>query len=82
MNNKEEILSVDSNFRKAVNIPLNFAVLMRGDVDQLKKVAKLLEEQDNVQIIFTDVSADRLWITRENPLANDDSSEKPTTEKS
>ncbi len=61
MNEKNSLIA---NFEKAVEVPLNFAILIRANVDELRKVVKLLEAQNNIQIVFTDVSADPIWFTR------------------
>jgi len=68
-NNTKPIKTV---FEKAVNVPMNFAILMRGDIDQLKKIADILEAQDYVQVVFTDVSTEPLWIKRGTPPTNND----------
>lgn len=60
MNTNNEGALIDP-FEKVVKIPMNFAVLLRGDIEQLKKVAAILEAQQYAKVVFTDVSADPIW---------------------
>jgi len=75
-NTRNNTTPIKNIFEKAVNVPMNFAILLRGDIDQLKKIADILESQNYAQVVFTDLSTEPLWIKRGTPPPNNDGTKK------
>jgi len=57
-----EIINEVNNLNNIVEMPFNLGILLRGNLDGLKKITKFLEQQNYVKVIFSQFSADKLWI--------------------
>ncbi|MCK4364880.1 MAG: hypothetical protein KAW45_02405 [Thermoplasmatales archaeon] len=53
-----------SDFETAINLTLNFAIVLRGSFANLKKIADFLESQKEIKIVFSTISGDPLWVKK------------------
>ncbi len=59
-----ELITDANNFDNIVEMTFNLGILLRGNLDDLKKITEFLEQQDYARVVFSQFSADKLWIKK------------------
>lgn len=62
---QQKEVSTNSNFKNSIRMDVNLGVVLRGDFDILKEIARLLEAYSGVTIVYSTISANQLWIKKE-----------------
>jgi len=54
----------NSDFDNIRDITLNYGIVLRGSIAALNEIASFLKSQNDVQVVFSTVSDDEIWINR------------------